>query len=382
MKYHIDLLSDSSSSSSSSSDDDFEGVSKDKNLDELNLCLTNLNLDDTRVSKPKQNRTKNQSTKRRLIKKKDHLKRLQSYRNTDGSSESGSSRSSSRSRSSIQSDSESDDDSIMTTECDDRQGIVSKVASTNPNDVFVDLVDTSDDDDGEKDKNCESNKHDWISLDASSSTSSDSDDDFKDKRVRKNHYEKDSSSTKKGLDRYEQTNAIALSDDDDDDDEKEDSISTSESTKLSSSWIKTQWKGSCYYTLPKAAPSDDSNGKQIITHPDIYIPSSLFKKMYDHQKVGVEWISSLHVNGIGGILGDDMGLGKTLQTLSLLGGLMTSKSIRNALVVCPKSLLLNWEREARDVLIRHCKLRVCIIVVDSNISQDRRERIMKQALKW
>jgi len=51
---------------------------------------------------------------------------------------------------------------------------------------------------------------------------------------------------------------------------------------------------------------------------------------------------TLASNGLGGILADDMGLGKTLQslaTLRALGG--------KALVVCPSSLVRNWENEAR-----------------------------------
>ena len=94
-------------------------------------------------------------------------------------------------------------------------------------------------------------------------------------------------------------------------------------------------------------------------------------------------MSSLYNQKInGGILGDDMGLGKTIQTLSLLGGLMVSKVIRNALVVCPKSVLCNWYNEARDVLSTHCGLRVNITILDSNIRQDRRERLLKDALIW
>ncbi len=79
-----------------------------------------------------------------------------------------------------------------------------------------------------------------------------------------------------------------------------------------------------------------------------------------------------------------MGLGKTMQTLAFLGGLMISKSIRNALIVCPKSVLQNWEREARDVLEEYCGLDgvVNILVLDSNIRQDRRERLLKQSLTW
>ena len=77
-----------------------------------------------------------------------------------------------------------------------------------------------------------------------------------------------------------------------------------------------------------------------------------------------------------------MGLGKTMQTLTLLGGLMLSKTIRNALVVCPKSVLLNWEREARDVLEKYYSLRENIVVLDSNIRPQRREALLNDALKW
>ena len=54
--------------------------------------------------------------------------------------------------------------------------------------------------------------------------------------------------------------------------------------------------------------------KELIS-PEIVIPVQLYDKLYDHQKVGIQWMASLHAKGIGGILGDDMGLGKTMQTL-------------------------------------------------------------------
>ncbi len=41
---------------------------------------------------------------------------------------------------------------------------------------------------------------------------------------------------------------------------------------------------------------------------------------------------------------DDMGLGKTMQTLAYLGSLMRARTISNAIVVCPKSVVQNWER--------------------------------------
>ena len=42
--------------------------------------------------------------------------------------------------------------------------------------------------------------------------------------------------------------------------------------------------------------------------PKIRLPKTLFSRLYDHQKVGVQWMASLHAAGVGGILGDDMGM--------------------------------------------------------------------------
>lgn len=40
-------------------------------------------------------------------------------------------------------------------------------------------------------------------------------------------------------------------------------------------------------------------------------------QMRDYQIAGLNWLISLHENGISGILADEMGLGKTLQTISV-----------------------------------------------------------------
>ena len=59
-----------------------------------------------------------------------------------------------------------------------------------------------------------------------------------------------------------------------------------------------------------------------------------------YQKYGASWLSFLSSNGLGGILADDMGLGKTLQALAYL-----RTQSGPSLIVCPSSLIFNWQRE-------------------------------------
>lgn len=75
-------------------------------------------------------------------------------------------------------------------------------------------------------------------------------------------------------------------------------------------------------------------------------PSFIKGTMRDYQVAGLNWLISLHENGISGILADEMGLGKTLQTISFLGYLRHIMGITGPhLVIVPKSTLDNWKRE-------------------------------------
>ncbi|MGI8956867.1 MAG: SNF2-related protein, partial [Chthoniobacterales bacterium] len=70
---------------------------------------------------------------------------------------------------------------------------------------------------------------------------------------------------------------------------------------------------------------------------------SLESQLRDYQLIGVRWLAALAAQNLGGILADEMGLGKTVQILSLL---RLERGRGPALIVCPTSLLSNWEREA------------------------------------
>ncbi len=64
---------------------------------------------------------------------------------------------------------------------------------------------------------------------------------------------------------------------------------------------------------------------------------------YDYQLRGIAFLMPRDA----ALLADEMGLGKTAQVLIALRLLFHAGLIRNALVVCPKPLVLNWTRELR-----------------------------------
>jgi non-specific serine/threonine protein kinase len=77
------------------------------------------------------------------------------------------------------------------------------------------------------------------------------------------------------------------------------------------------------------------------------LPSGLLAELRPYQKSGYDWLHFLHEFEVGGCLADDMGVGKTVQALAFLLSLRESGQTKNAnLIVMPRSLLFNWERES------------------------------------
>ncbi len=75
---------------------------------------------------------------------------------------------------------------------------------------------------------------------------------------------------------------------------------------------------------------------------DYQVPAALNDSLREYQKEGFRWLKTLASFGFGGILADDMGLGKTLEMISFL---LSDDKEKPSLIVCPMSLVYNWETE-------------------------------------
>ena len=76
-------------------------------------------------------------------------------------------------------------------------------------------------------------------------------------------------------------------------------------------------------------------------------PPALAHILRPYQVAGYHWLNYLSEVGWGGILADDMGLGKTVQALSFLQFYRDTHESLKAIVVCPTTLMFNWENEIK-----------------------------------
>ncbi|GGW22447.1 DEAD/DEAH box helicase [Streptomyces xantholiticus] len=75
-------------------------------------------------------------------------------------------------------------------------------------------------------------------------------------------------------------------------------------------------------------------------------PAALAASLRDYQLRGMNWLHRMTSLGLGGCLADDMGLGKTITLIALhLHRQADASAAGPTLVVCPTSLMGNWQRE-------------------------------------
>ncbi|MBI3014391.1 MAG: DEAD/DEAH box helicase [Candidatus Tectomicrobia bacterium] len=76
-------------------------------------------------------------------------------------------------------------------------------------------------------------------------------------------------------------------------------------------------------------------------------PADLQGTLRPYQERGLSWLALMARLGLGGCLADDMGLGKTVETIAFLLARRAAETgdPRPALIVCPTSVVGNWERE-------------------------------------
>jgi SNF2 family DNA or RNA helicase len=106
-----------------------------------------------------------------------------------------------------------------------------------------------------------------------------------------------------------------------------------------------------------------ANGERKLK--EIPTPAAFEGELRPYQQRGLAWLSFLSSLGLGACLADDMGLGKTPQTLALLlaerehRAAHTRKQLAPTLLICPMSVVGNWQREAERfapslrVLVHH-----------------------------
>lgn len=75
------------------------------------------------------------------------------------------------------------------------------------------------------------------------------------------------------------------------------------------------------------------------------VPETFHGELRPYQQLGMSWLFFLRRYGFGATLADDMGLGKTIQLISYLLKVKETENAGPALIICPTSVLGNWQKE-------------------------------------
>ena len=112
-----------------------------------------------------------------------------------------------------------------------------------------------------------------------------------------------------------------------------------------------------------------------VRESDYEMPAELVQTLRGYQVYGYKWLRTLSGCGFGGILADEMGLGKTLQIIAVLLAEKQEGSIGTSLIVCPASLVYNWEEEFR-------RFAPILTVRPVEGSQPERQEMIEHSGRW
>jgi DNA repair and recombination RAD54-like protein len=102
-------------------------------------------------------------------------------------------------------------------------------------------------------------------------------------------------------------------------------------------------KSSLKRSTPSWTPLHAAAGS-VLSH--IPIPAGIRSVLQPHQVSGVDFLwRALTTDQGGAILADEMGLGKTLMSISVIAAWYRQRRAHSHIVVCPSSLVRNWEQE-------------------------------------
>ena len=116
------------------------------------------------------------------------------------------------------------------------------------------------------------------------------------------------------------------------------------------------------------------------TDADIDLPAPEGLDYLPYQRAGIAYAMGRPAT----LLGDEMGLGKTIQAIGVVNA---DPTVKRVLVICPASLRLNWQREARKWLTRDMETEVVgkgfpfyagIVIVNYDILAKHQEAIRER----
>jgi superfamily II DNA or RNA helicase len=122
---------------------------------------------------------------------------------------------------------------------------------------------------------------------------------------------------------------------------------------------------------------------EILSDPQLALPET----PYSYQTHGIKWLYDRE----SALLADEMGLGKTMQAIIAARLLWRDGSIKQILIVCPKSLMSNWQKELRtwwagvesytQVVAQDCQWFLRLATRDVTVKIINYERLAKE-LDW